>query len=164
MNPSRGGWIVFVSLIVAMILGVLHLPADWPSWLGSLRPNWLLLVLFFWVIDLPHRVGLVGIWVLGLFVDVLYADPIGLNGFILACVTYVGWRGFERLRMYSVLQQAGVLFLIVFSAEILRVVVLGISSSRQWDWGLLWTPLFSMLLWPLAFVLLMRIRTGMRIE
>jgi rod shape-determining protein MreD len=164
MNPAGGGWIIFLSLVVALIFGVAHLPESWPAWLGWLRPQWLVLVLFFWVIEVPQRIGLISIWCFGLIVDVLYADPLGLNGFVLATVTYVGWRFFERLRMYSVLQQAGILFLLILGAQLLRVFVVGLNSERAWGWNLLVTPLVSMAIWPFVFLLLLRIRTGARIE
>ena len=164
MNPANGGWVILLSLIAGMMLGVVHLPESWPAWLGWLRPNWLLLVLFFWVIELPHRVGLIAIWCVGLLVDVLYADPIGLNGFILAGVTYVAWRFFERLRMYSVLQQCGIVFVLGLAAELLSVLVIGLGSERQWGWAVVLSPLTSMLAWPLVFLLLLRIRTGVRVE
>ena len=164
MNPANGGWVILLSLIVAMMLGVLHLPESWPNWLGWLRPNWLLLVVFFWVIELPHRTGLIAVWCVGMFVDVLYADPIGLNGFILASVTYIAWRSFERLRMYSVLQQSGIVFLLVLGAELLRVITLGLGSERSWGWPVLITPFMTMLVWPFVFLFLLRIRTGVRVE
>ena len=41
-------------------------------------------MLFFWVLELPHRIGLITAWIVGLFVDVLHADPLGLNGLLLA--------------------------------------------------------------------------------
>ena len=164
MNPANGGWVILLSLIAAMMLGVLHLPEGWPDWLGWMRPNWLLLVVFFWVIELPHRTGLIAVWCMGVLVDVLYADPLGLNGFILAATTYIAWRFFERLRMYSVLQQSGIVFLLVLSAQLLRVFVLGFSSERQWGWTVLVTPLTTMVVWPFVFLLLLRIRTGIRVE
>ncbi len=164
MNPSNGGWIIFLSLLIALLLSVLHLPESWPSWLGWWRPQWLLLVLFFWVIEVPARMNLLALWCFGLIVDVLYADPLGLNGFILATITYVGWRFFERLRMYSVLQQVGLVFLLILGAQLLRVFVLGLNADRPWSWGVLVTPIVSMLCWPLVFLLLIRIRTGARIE
>ena len=164
MNPANGGWLIGVTLIVAMLLGVVHLPQAWPEWLGWLRPDWLILVLFFWVIEVPHRVGLIAMWVTGLFVDVLYADPIGFNGFVLASVSYIGWRFFERLRMYSVLQQSGILFVLVAGAAILREMVLGLGSEREWGWQLLVSPLVTMAIWPLMFLLLLRLRTGVRVE
>ena len=73
-------------------------------------------------------------------------------------------RFFERLRMYSVLQQAGILFLLILGAQLLRVFVVGLNSERAWGWNLLVTPLVSMAIWPFVFLLLLRIRTGARIE
>ena len=165
MNPARGGWLIAATILAAMLLGVVHLPESWPNWMGWLRPNWLLLVLFFWVIEVPHRIGLLAIWCTGLLVDVLYAAPMGLNGFILASVAYIGWRFFERLRMYSVLQQCGLLFLLVLVAEIVSLFVLGVlGSERAWRWQLLLSPLVTMALWPFMFLLLLRLRTGARVE
>ena len=92
MNPFNGGWVVLLSLLIAMLFTVAHLPLSWPEWLGYLRPNWLLLVLFFWVMELPERIGLVTAWLLGLVMDALLSQPLGLNGFIFAGFTYVTWR------------------------------------------------------------------------
>ncbi|MCH1551030.1 MAG: rod shape-determining protein MreD [Pseudomonadales bacterium] len=159
-----GGWIIVLSCLIALVLGVVHLPSSWPHWLGWFRPAWLILVLFFWVVEVPSRVGLFAVWCLGLPVDILQADPLGLNGFILASVAYIGQRFSERLRMYSMLQQACLVFVLVLASQWLRVLVLGISSERAWGWDILSSPLISMLAWPAVFLLLLRIRTGARIE
>jgi len=164
VNPGNGGWVIGLSLIIAMMLGVVHLPESWPAWLGWLRPNWLLLVIFFWVIEVPHRTGLLAVWVLGLLVDVLYADPLGLNAFLLAAVTYIAWRFCERFRMYSVLQQCGIVFLLVLGLELVSVFIIGLGSERVWGWQVVLTAVMSMLAWPFVFLLLLRIRTGARVE
>ena len=140
MNPTQGGWIILLSLIFAMVLGVAHLPQTWPDWLSLVRPNWLVVVLFFWVVELPHRVGLIGTWLLGLLVDVLLADPLGLNGLILAGVTYVTWRFYERLRMYSALQQSVVVFVLAAIAELIRGMVINMGSERGMGWELFTIP------------------------
>lgn len=164
MNPAQGGWVILLSLLVALLLGVAHLPEDWSDWLGWLRPNWLLLVVLFWVIELPRRLGLITVWCVGIVADVLYAEPLGLNALMLACVSYLGWRFCERLRMYSVLQQCGVSFVLVLAGEILRVWVIGLNSDAQWSWGILLVPIVSMLMWPVVLLLLLRARTGIRVE
>ncbi len=164
MNPTRGGWVILVSLLVAMVLMVVHLPESWPGWLGWIRPHWLLLVLFFWVVELPHRIGLIAIWIVGLLVDALLAHPLGLNGFVLAATTYVAWRFYERLRMYSVVQQCGVLFVLIFVAQLLQVLVIGVQHEREWNWSLLLVPLVSTLMWPLVYLVLLRIRVAVRVE
>ena len=117
MNPTRGGWVILLTLAVAMLLAVFHLPEGAPAWLGWLRPSWIVLVVFYWVMALPHRFGMISAWITGLLVDVLYADPLGVNGFCLAALTYVTWSFYERFRMYSVAQQGVVVFLLVLGSE-----------------------------------------------
>lgn len=164
MNPFNGGWVILLSLLVAMLLSVFHLPESWPAWLGWLRPNWLLLVLFFWVMELPTRIGLVTAWLLGLVADALLADPLGVNGLILAGTTYLAWRFFERLRMYSVPQQCGVIFLLTLAAEVMRMVAHDWVDGQPFSGAVFFTALISMLCWPFVYLLLLRIRTAVRVE
>ena len=164
MNPFRGGWVVLMSLLVAMLLAVSHLPESWPDWLGWWRPSWILLVLFFWVMELPERIGLVASWVLGVLVDALLHQPLGLNGFLFAATTYIAWRFFERLRMYSIVQQCGVIFLTNLAAEIARSFVIGLERNYSLDWTVLFIALTSGLIWPLIYVFLLRIKLLARVE
>jgi rod shape-determining protein MreD len=163
VNPTQGGWLILLTLILALLLAVVHLPESWPQWLGWLRPAWVAMVVFFWVTELPHRLGLVTMWLLGALLDVLYADPLGLNGVILASVTYVGWRFYERLRMYSVLQQGGVLFLLVLGGEAVRLVVQDLAFGRGLSWGMVFPALTSFLLWPLLYLVLSRLKFQARV-
>jgi rod shape-determining protein MreD len=153
-----------VTLLVALLLAVVHLPESWPQWLGWLRPAWVIMVLFFWVMELPHRVGLVSAWLLGVLLDVLYADPLGLNGAVLASVTYVGWRFYERFRMYSVVQQGGAVFALVLIGEIIRLLVQDLVFDRGWSWGVLIPAFTSFVVWPFLYLLLSRLKFQVRVE
>ena len=164
MNPAQGGWLILATIVVAMILSIVHLPETWPQWLGWLRPAWVAMVVFYWVMTVPHRLGLITAWLLGALVDVLYADPFGLNGLALAGITYVGWRFYERLRMYSLVQQCGVVFVLVLGTEILRVAVQDVAWSRGWTLGVALPAVTSTLVWPFLAVLLDRMRTRVRVE
>ncbi|HEX7034388.1 MAG TPA: rod shape-determining protein MreD [Pseudomonadales bacterium] len=163
MNPTRGGWLILLTVAAAMVLAVVHLPETWPQWLGWLRPAWVAMVLFYWVMELPHRIGLIAAWLLGALVDVLQADPLGLNGVILAAITYVAWRFYERLRMYSIVQQCGVVFVLVLGAELTRSVVLGLTDDRGLSWGVFGPPAVSLLLWPFVALTLGRLRLQFRV-
>jgi len=164
VNPTQGGWLILLTVATAMVLAIVHLPETWPEWLGWLRPAWVAMVLFYWVMELPHRIGLIAAWVIGLFVDVLQADLLGLNGALLATITYVGWRFYERLRMYSVLQQGGVVFLLVLAGELLRLLVQGFSTDRDLTWAALLPAVTSLLIWPFLALLLTRLRVQFRVE
>ena len=121
-------------------------------------------MLFFWVLELPHRIGLITAWIVGLFVDVLHADPLGLNGLLLAAVTYISWKFYERLRMYSVVQQCFVLFLLVAGSEFTRVLVQDLAFNRGLSWGPLAVAGMSALLWPFVYLILLRLRQQFRVE
>ena len=163
MNPTQGGWLILLTVAAAMVLAVAHVPETWPQWIGWLRPAWVAMVVFYWVMELPHRIGLIAAWVLGALVDVLQAEPLGLNGLILAAITYVAWRFYERLRMYSVVQQCGVVFLLVLAAEATRVMVLSVADDGGWSWGVFGPPLVSLMLWPFLVLILARLRLQFRV-
>ena len=164
MNLANGGWLILLTLVIALVLAAAHLPETFPQWLGWLRPMWVTLVIFFWVLELPHRIGLISAWVVGLLVDVLHADPLGLNGLILAGVTYFTWKFYERLRMYSVLQQCTVVFFLVTVGEFVRVLVQDLMFDRGLSWGPFVVATSSALLWPFAYLILLRLRQQFRVE
>lgn len=164
MNPTKGGWLILLSLAVALVLAIVHLPETWPQWLGWLRPSWVAVVVFFWVMELPHRLGLISAWMVGVAADVLQADPLGLNGILLAGITYIAWRFYERLRMYSVIQQCGVVFLLVLASELLRALVQDAAWERGVSWGILLPAATSMLVWPVVYLILQRFRVQFRVE
>jgi cell shape-determining protein MreD len=62
------------------------------------------------------------------------------------------------------LQQCGIVFLLVLAAELISVFVIGLDSQRVWGWPVVLTPLMTMVAWPFVFLLLLRIRTGARVE
>lgn len=163
MNPTQGGWMILLTVAAALVLAIVHVPESWPGWLGWLRPAWVAMVIFYWVMELPHRIGLIMAWLIGALVDVLQAEPLGLNGLILAGITYVAWRFYERLRMYSIVQQCGVVFLLVLAAEFLRGLVLYLVDDRSLSWGLFGPAFVSLWVWPFLALLLTRLRVRFRV-
>jgi len=164
VNPLRGGWIILLSIAIAMMLAVAHLPESLPQWLGWLRPAWVILVMFYWVMVLPDRFGMISAWCVGLLLDVLRGDPLGVNGICLATMTYVTWSLYERLRMYSVPQQGVVIFALVLGADLFRNIVQIFARDGHFDWRFVLPGLVSMLLWPLVYALLRRIHSQFGVD
>lgn len=164
MNPTRGGWVILLTIVFAMLLAVVHFPAGTPEWVGWLRPSWLVLVVFYWVMALPQRFGMISAWITGLLVDVLYADPLGVNGFCLAALTYVTWSFYERFRMYSVAQQGAVVFLLVLGTEFIRMCAQWISRDGTLSFWVFVPAVASTVAWPLVATVLRRIRYQFSVE
>lgn len=66
-TSSRNGWMVWLTFAIGMLLSVSPLP----QFMEILRPLWLALLLAFWALALPQKVGMVTAWCLGLAEDVL---------------------------------------------------------------------------------------------
>src|SRR5690606_12925872 len=96
MSRMRPGWLIPASVIVALVLGLLPLP---PSW-QPLRPYWLALVLAYWVIEAPERVGLGFAFVVGLVADLSFGGLLGEQAMRLVVMAFILERFRARLRFF----------------------------------------------------------------
>jgi rod shape-determining protein MreD len=155
---GRGYWVILFSFSVAMVLSLVTIPNALPWEFGFLRPDWVLLVLVYWVIALPHRVGALTAWVLGLVMDVLLGTLIGQHALIFLIVVYIAENLYQRLRMFAVWQQSMVVFALIGLAHLLGYWVDRLVGVGEWSWWLLLPPVVSAFVWPWMFLLLRALR------
>ena len=149
MNPLRGGWLIGLTFLVAAALSVAHLPVGRPEWLAWVRPAWVPFVLFFWMLERPHRVGLLAVWTFGLLLDVLLSEPLGLNGLLLTLMALLGKFSYERLRMANALQQAIVLLVLVLVLELGKDLAVSLAQGTPLSAQSLAGATATVFLWPL---------------
>ena len=160
---ERGTLVLLTTLLLAMVLAVITLPASLPMELGYLRPDWVLLVLIYWVIALPHRIGIGTAWCLGLLMDVLLGSLFGQHALSFVLVAYVSVSLYQRLRMFAVWQQSLVVFAMIGVHEVLGFWVESIAGLAQWSIWLLLPAVISALMWPWVFLALRFLRRSFRI-
>lgn len=148
---------VLLSLTAALLLSAANPPMNWPTWLAWLRADWTLLAIFFWSLKAPGRLGIFGAWLLGFGIDSLYVDLLGLNGALFALAAFLTIRFRQRLRMFTVAQQCGVLLAMVLGAQAVRQLVRTLIQDQPPSLSLWTMALVSALLWPLAQALLERL-------
>ena len=73
-------WPAIASLLVALMLEVLPLPEILDSW----RPPFLTLVLIYWCMMWPNKIGIITAFFSGLALDVLCGSLLGENALALA--------------------------------------------------------------------------------
>ena len=156
MIPFRGGWAVVLTLLVALTLSVTQLPFQTPWWFALLRPEWVLLAVFYWGIERPDRVPMIFVWLLGLVLDVLQGSSLGINGLCLAAVVFVAWSFYERIRMFSRLQQAMVLFFLALGLECVKNIAAALVQGTQISVTLVVPAVVAMVMWPLVAELIQR--------
>jgi len=148
---GHGGWSILLTLVLAAILGIVPMP----QWLEFWRPEWVTLVMVYWVIALPHKVGLLSAWVFGFFIDVLEGTLLGLNAMALTIVAYIALSLYQRMRMFTPLQQSATILILVGIQQLLVFWVLTASGQNTArNLAFMDTAISSALVWPLLFPLL----------
>lgn len=155
----QGTWVILVSLIVAFMLTLLPLP----EWAELYRPEWVAMVLIYWAMAIPDRVGVGVAWVTGLFLDVARGALLGQYALALAVVAYLTQRLYRRIRVYPLWQQALVVLILVALEQMLVLWVKGIVGQAPQTWGYWWPSLVSMALWPWLFLVLRDVRRRFRV-
>lgn len=156
----HGGATIVISFIFALLLQMIALP----DWAVSLRPDWLALVLVYWCIALPERVG-VGIgWLTGLILDVANGALLGQNALSLAIVAYLAIRLHQRIRLFPLWQQSVSVLLLITLHLMLVLWIKGSVGQSSETWAY-WLPaLTSLLAWPLVFTVLRGLRRTYRVR
>lgn len=135
------------SILLAMSLNI----AAWPQPMAALNPNWILLVLIYWVLAAPDRVGIFSAWTIGLLTDVLTGRILGLNALINSLVAFLCLRLHKRLRQYPVLQQGLFIFFCLLLSQIFIFWIVKSHDTARLTFAF-WLPALSgTFCWPLIF-------------
>jgi rod shape-determining protein MreD len=143
-------WFVWLTLALALLLSV----ASMPKFMELGRPLWLALFLTYWVLALPHRVGMTTAWCLGLLADVLNGSLLGQNALILTLITFLVLTLHQRLRMFPMWQQSTVLLVVFGLAQLVQLWLNALTGSRPPTLVFVLPALVSALLWPWVCTLL----------
>jgi rod shape-determining protein MreD len=143
-----------VSFVAAFVLTAMPLP----EWALPWRPAWVPMVLIYWCIAVPERVG-VGIgWMMGLLLDVLRVAPLGQHAAGLAIVAFIAVRSHQRVRMFPLWQQAVLVGFMLGLYLLLIAWIRGVSGDAPQPSSYWLSAITSMLLWPWLFVILRDLR------
>ncbi len=159
-NKHHGGWIILGTLVLAALFTVLPLP----EWLEAYRPEWVALVVIYWVMALPDRIGLFTAWIMGFFMDVLEGSLLGLNALALALVAYLALSLYQRMRMFTAIQQSSTILILVGIHQLLSFWVLTANSQNTAP-NLIFmiSALSSAIVWPFVFLGLRYIRRTFKV-
>lgn len=156
-SRSQGGWVILLTFFIAYLLAIV----PFPEWAMHYRPEWVPLVLIYWVMALPYRVGIGSAWVAGLVLDILEGSILGLNALALVIIAYVTLTLHQRLRMFSLFQQSGLIIaLIGLNLMISHWLQIATGQTVSSSLEFLLASLTSALVWPLLFQILRQLRRG----
>lgn len=151
--------LMFVTFAVALLLSVYPLPHALRWW----RPEFVLMIVIYWIYVLPQNTSLLALCALGLFQDVLESTPFGQHGLALVIVAYVCLLSYQRVRNYSVWQQSCWVFVLIGIAQLTNNWVQAISGRSISGMEFLLPAFASACLWPVCYIGLEHLRRRYRI-
>lgn len=146
--------VLLISLLIASVLDLLHLPTE----LMPFRPHFTALILIYWLLFVPWRVGVFTAWLVGLWVDALHGNALGIYALAFAIMAYCVYLLHQRVRVFPLWQQAAVVGLLIAVKLLLARTLLGIVDSVTQSFAYYWPVLTSALIWPWCVLLLHRFR------
>ena len=158
MNSYSGSGRIILTIVMAMCLRI----TPWPGFLAGMNPDWVLLVLIYWAIVVPERVGIFHAWTVGLLVDVLTGRVFGQYALAYSLIIYVCLILHKRLRQFPLPQQGLFIFFCLLFSQILLFWLKNIQHPAQLH-SSFWLPIVTgTLFWPVIYTTLRRVRLSRR--
>ncbi|WP_028456731.1 rod shape-determining protein MreD [Chitinilyticum litopenaei] len=154
LRPVRFGFIL-LTFIVALLVNL----APWQAALAGLTPDFVALMIVYWALHQPRRIGVGWAFALGLLMDVADANYLGQHALAYSLIAYATLARQRQFALFPFWQQALVtLMLLLASQAVMLLVRLAIGDSFPGP-GYFAGPLIAAVLWtPLSNLMLMHQR------
>ena len=140
---------IWTSLSAALLLNML--PLGRVPWM----PDFLVLVLVFWNVHQPLRVGIGVAFMFGLGMDVHQSSMLGQHAFSYTALSFFAAMIHRRLLWFSVPSQAVQVLPLFAAAHGVELVIRMVAGGIFPGWIMLLAPVFESLLWPVVSILLL---------
>jgi rod shape-determining protein MreD len=144
---------IWGSLLGALLLNmVLNI-----GWWGRApwTPDMVAIVLVFWTVHQPLRVGIGAAFLFGLFMDVHQGALLGQHAMSYTVLSFLAIAVHRRLLWFSVPSQAAQILPLFVIAHGLELLVRMAGGGSFPGWSLVLAPVLEAALWPLATIVLL---------
>jgi rod shape-determining protein MreD len=141
---------ITLTLLVVLMINLLPLT----GWVLALRPDFVALVLLYWGIHQPRKIGFLPAWLLGLAMDVAEGSLLGQHALAYSVMMFAAIALHRRVSMFDMRHQILHVLPILL---IMQLIVLGVRKAAGGEFPGWWYFLASItgaLLWPVTDLLL----------
>jgi rod shape-determining protein MreD len=138
------------SILCAFFLEILPLPLE----AMHFRPEFLLILMIYWVLVMPYRIGLGAVWLVGLVADLLHGDLLGERALLMTFIVFLVIKLHARIRLFPLQQQMLAIFLLVLLFQCIQFLIFSILGHSLPTYLYWLASLTSALCWPLLPYLL----------
>lgn len=141
---------IYLSLFLALVLDIMA----FPTVIQSIKPNFLLLFVLFWIVKEPRYVSIGHAFFCGLLLDVLIGSTLGIRAFSYSLMAYLMCKTFIRMATYSMLQQSITILLISSIGLIVGFWLEHAFGLAIIDYHMLLSVVSDAVLWPFLCLLM----------
>lgn len=154
LQPVRSGMII-LSFLIAFLVNLL----PWQSLISDFAPDFVALLLIYWTLNQPRRVGILLGFILGVMMDVADGAVLGQHALAYVVITYLTLLRRRQIAVEPFWHQSvGALFLLLVS-QVLMLAVRVLLGAPMLGFAYFASPLLLALLWtPLSNLMLMHLR------
>jgi len=142
---------IFMTLVLAVLVEMIPLPHGSVRWL----PDFISLVLLYWLINQPRRVNVGIAFLMGLVADIATAGMLGQHALAYSVTGYLALSRQRQLIMFNLGQQALAVLGLMLGNQAIMVIARMLTGSAFVGWSYFLPPLIGALLWPLLTKLLL---------
>ncbi|RJF97512.1 rod shape-determining protein MreD [Noviherbaspirillum saxi] len=137
------------SLVLAFLLNLL----PWGHWVGV--PDFVALVLVFWSIHQPRKVGIGIAFMMGLLMDVHDASLLGENALSYTLLSYFAIMIHRRVLWFKIPTQATHVLPLLLFMQTVQLVVRMLVSGKFPGWSYFLESIVAAALWPIVSAILL---------
>jgi len=140
---------MWTSLIVALLVNMV--PVGRAAW----TPDLLALVIVFWSVHQPARIGIGAAFVFGLLMDVHQAAMLGQHALSYTTLGFLATMIHRRLLWFPLISQALQVLPLFALSHLIELAIRMIGGGAFPGWSLLVAPVLEAALWPLVSLVLL---------
>jgi rod shape-determining protein MreD len=156
---SPNSFFILLLILFAFPLSVLPLSESLRWW----RPEFLALLSIYFALEVPEKFGVICAWLVGFFLDIVEGNLPGQTAIAFSIMVYIVLLQYQRIRMFSLLQQMALVFMLVgieqlltYWIQVLAAHVLETHPARGMQF--LQPAISSALCWPVLVLVVGRVR------
>jgi rod shape-determining protein MreD len=141
------------SIYLSLILAFIFLLLPWSGLALQIRPDFMLLVIIFWLIRAPNLCNVGTAWLVGLFADLATGGIFGQYALAYSVTAFFAVYYQRRLVLYSGTQQLLYVFLLLLISQVILLILKTFAGAQFMGWAYFSPSITGVLLWFIAVML-----------
>ncbi|MBZ4201462.1 MAG: rod shape-determining protein MreD [Methylotenera sp.] len=138
------------TMYFSVLLAFMSLLLPWSQAALVVRPDFMLLVLIFWLIRAPNLCNVGAAWMLGLLVDLAAGMVFGQYALAYTVTAFLAVTYQRRLVLFTGMQQLLYVFSLLMVAQLMLLIIKTFAGWQFSGWSYFLPSLSGVLLWWLA--------------